>query len=330
MPPGNSDSNASSVLKCNIPLICLSTIAIGIRLYTRLVIKKAIGLDDFLETENCSCSDIMAGTKFGLGYHFVAVSEGDFITFRKIQFLMQLSYIASFVASKLSFAALYLRVFPEQLFRRIIVSLSVLLVAEYIEETVVICLQCRPIQKLWQPTIDGSCMDLRTFYYVAFAVKLATDLTLFLLPIPALQRLQTSLGKKIGVLAMFSLGLLVCVISVIRAPFLSKIDADITYSLVMALNWSSIEICSLLVCSCIPSLRPFLRQFPAVSSLLRLSTRSTASRVPDSNEQAYDLVLRNPKKSRSPYLRGLSTLNSTQKADGDSREVILQTERSTG
>ncbi|EKG16292.1 hypothetical protein MPH_06501 [Macrophomina phaseolina MS6] len=213
MPSGNSDSNASSVLKCNIPLICLSTIAIGIRLYTRLVIKKAIGLDDYLVTCAYVAGMVLfiaccVGTKFGLGYHFVAVSEGDFITFRKIQFLMQLSYIASFVASKLSFAALYLRVFPEQLFRRIIVSLSVLLVAEYIEETVVICLQCRPIQKLWQPTIDGSCMDLRTFYYVAFAVKLATDLTLFLLPIPALQRLQTSLGKKIGVLAMFSLGLL--------------------------------------------------------------------------------------------------------------------------
>lgn len=40
-----------------------------------------------LETENCSCSDIMAGTKFGLGYHFVAVSEGDFITFRKVGLL---------------------------------------------------------------------------------------------------------------------------------------------------------------------------------------------------------------------------------------------------
>ncbi|KAH7009173.1 hypothetical protein B0J12DRAFT_587309 [Macrophomina phaseolina] len=327
MASNNSDSKASSVRNCNISLICLSTIAIGIRLYTRLFIKKAIGLDDSsfaaLEMENYACSNIKLGTKFGLGYHLRAVSESDFITFRKIQFLTQLSYIASFVASKLSFAALYLRVFPDQLFRRIILSLTVVLVAEYIEETVVVCLQCKPIRKLWRPTIKGSCMDLRTFYHVAFAVKLATDLALFLLPIPALQRLQTSLGKKIGVMAMFSLGLLVCAISIIRAPFLSKIDADITYSLVVALNWSSVEICSLIVCSCIPSLRPFLRQFPAVSSLLRLSTRSTVSRVPDSNQQAYNLELRNSKRTKNPYLRGLSTLNSTRKTHGDSQEVIL-------
>jgi hypothetical protein len=41
------------------------------------------------------------------------------------------------------------------------------------------------------------------------------------------------------------------------------------------LNWSTIEVCSLVICACIPTFRAFLRLFPWISRLLDLSTQQS-------------------------------------------------------
>jgi hypothetical protein len=82
------------------------------------------------------------------------------------------------------------------------------LVAELIEETAVVFSQCAPLQKAWNPAVPGKCLNLLTFFYVSFGIKLATDIVLFCLPIPLLGSLKMGLGKKIGIIFMFSLGLL--------------------------------------------------------------------------------------------------------------------------
>ena len=79
---------------------------------------------------------------------------------------------------------------------------------ELIEEVAVVLAQCSPLRKAWTPELPGTCLNLLTFFYVSFGIKLATDIVLFCLPIPMLQKLNVGSGKKIGVIFMFSLGLL--------------------------------------------------------------------------------------------------------------------------
>jgi hypothetical protein len=81
-------------------------------------------------------------------------------------------------------------------------------VAQLVEETAVVLAQCVPLQKAWNPTLPGKCLELLTFFYVSFAIKLTTDIALFCIPIPTLKGLRIGLGKKIGVMFMLSLGLL--------------------------------------------------------------------------------------------------------------------------
>jgi hypothetical protein len=81
-------------------------------------------------------------------------------------------------------------------------------VAELIEESAVVLSQCAPLPKAWSPELPGKCLNLLTFFYVSFGIKLITDIALFMIPIPMLGKLKIGLGKKIGVIFMFSLGLL--------------------------------------------------------------------------------------------------------------------------
>lgn len=269
-----------SVVICNAIMICLTTFCIGIRFCTRFFVTKVYGWDDLclgvgylFAMVLCVCSIIE--TRYGLGRHISTVSPEDLGTFLKYNFAAELAYIFSFVASKLAFVFIYLRIFPRSRLRTSSYVLAAILVAELIEESVVVLSQCAPLQKAWNVELPGKCLNLLTFFYVSFGIKLATDIALFCLPIPMLGKLKIGLGKKIGVIFMFSLGLLVCIISIIRATFLQNTSTDITFILPPELNWSTIEVCSLVICACIPTFRAFLRLFPWISRLLDLSTQQS-------------------------------------------------------
>lgn len=79
---------------------------------------------------------------------------------------------------------------------------------ECVEEIIVVILQCRPVQAAWDPTITGRCLNITLFYYISFGIKLATDIAIFVLPIPPLLRLRVRGLQKFGVILMFALGLL--------------------------------------------------------------------------------------------------------------------------
>ncbi|CAK7241919.1 MAG: hypothetical protein STHCBS139747_003392 [Sporothrix thermara] len=78
--------------------------------------------------------------------------------------------------------------------------------------------------------------------------------------------------KRIGLVVMFSLGLLTCVISIIRATYLNDTSSDVTWRLVDPIDWSTAEVCSLIICACIPYVRNLLAEIPYISQALGLSS----------------------------------------------------------
>lgn len=112
------------------------------------------------------------------------------------------------MATKLSFVFFYLAIFPSTTPRYINYVLGYVLVAEWVAEVAVVCTQCTPLRKAWDIETPGKCLNLLTFFYVCFGFKLVTDVVLFALPIPELKGLKINIARKIGVMLMFSLGLL--------------------------------------------------------------------------------------------------------------------------
>lgn len=130
--------------------------------------------------------------------------------FLKLDFVTEVTYLLALGAIKISFCLFYLKIFPGHKFRIVCWFLIGLLIAEATEEIFVVIFQCWPVEKAWDAAkkVEGKCLQLLTFYYISFGIRLATDLAIFTLPIPKLIQLKMTLGKRIGLVFMFSLGAL--------------------------------------------------------------------------------------------------------------------------
>ncbi|KAK2058847.1 hypothetical protein LY76DRAFT_654202 [Colletotrichum caudatum] len=272
-----ADTKVAQTRSVTILLMCSITLSVVVRTFVRGAIQRSLGWDDTLVLTSwvfamALCSAILAMTDVGLGSHFEDVSNADFAEFLRLQVATQLSYIWAFVTVKMSFAVLYLRLLPDEVYRRINKFLILLLLAEGVEETAVVIFRCAPVRRAWTPTVPGTCLDLTVFYYSAFVIKLLTDLVLFIQPIPIVWKLNVRVAKRIGVIFMLSLGLLACVISIIRVTYINAFDRDVTFLVADPLLWSELEVCALIICSAVPSLRPLISRCPALNKALGLST----------------------------------------------------------
>lgn len=93
-------------------------------------------------------------------------------------------------------------------------------------------------------------------------VNVVTDIVLLALPIPYIWNLHSPAFQRIVLIGIFSLGVFVSVVSIVRLTILMGLNlgkADITYSMAQVFIWSLVEVNIGLVCACLPSLRPAVR-----------------------------------------------------------------------
>ncbi|KAL4901979.1 hypothetical protein BDW74DRAFT_186999 [Aspergillus multicolor] len=140
-------------------------------------------------------------------------------------------------------------------------------------------LLCRPLAFNWDTSIDGKCGQRNATYVVAGTLNLVTDLMVMVLPLPHLWKLKLNMAKKLALTSVFSMGLLVSVISIVRLSALMAIDFnDVTYSLPMGVLWTVLEPELAIICANMPILKPILsRMFPRFFS----STRQKSYGVSD-------------------------------------------------
>ncbi|CBF80316.1 hypothetical protein AN8328.2 [Aspergillus nidulans FGSC A4] len=161
-------------------------------------------------------------------------------------------------------------------------------------------LLCRPLAYNWDTSTDGECGERNATFVVAGTLNLVTNLMVMVLPLPHIWKLKLNLAKKLALTAVFCMGLLVSVISIVRLMALMAIDFnDITYTLPMGVLWTVLEPQLAIVCANMPVLKPILsRMFPRLFG----STNQKSYGVSDPqaferlDERGYSLgkVSRNP------------------------------------
>lgn len=67
---------------------------------------------------------------------------------------------------------------------------------------------CQPIKKFWKPWIDGRCLDSAKINIAIACFNSASDLSLLIVPQNVIWNLQMSFKRRIGVSAIFLVGLL--------------------------------------------------------------------------------------------------------------------------
>jgi len=116
---------------------------------------------------------------------------------------------------------------------------------------------CRPVKKYWDLTVDGTCFNFKTAFFVGGAMNVATDVVMLLLPIWVLRPLRLPRKQKIGVTLILMTGSFVCVVSAVRLGLIpsTMINPDLTWIGSSGFVWCIIEMNTGIICACLPSLK---------------------------------------------------------------------------
>ncbi|KAF7549386.1 hypothetical protein G7046_g8370 [Stylonectria norvegica] len=270
------------LLAASIAVMAITTAAITMRLWIRSSLK-TIGIDDYLITS--AWCFLMAltittsiATRFGFGRHKADVSDEDYIRFLKYTTVCSSTFSIGISCAKSSFAVLYLRIQTDKRLRMANKFLMAFLACQAVEEVCLVVFKCNPIRASWTPSLAATakCVDIHVLWWTTFVFNVITDLFLFIQPIPAMWKLHLPIAKRLALVAMLSLGLLVCIISIIRIVTVNKIGLDSTYDYVQPMIWSEVELASLIICSTIPCLRQVVQKVPWLNHALGLSSHKSS------------------------------------------------------
>lgn len=179
--------------------------------------------------------------------------------------IAEMPYLLATVLMKMSILAFYLRVFVDYRFRQLVFVTMGVLVAFTIAYLFPLIFQCSPISHAWngwQKETKGTCINQQVGIWVHAALNIFFDLVVLVLPIPILCNLQFtySIRAKLQILGMFSVGIVVTVVSILRLRALIVIKDTInpTYDYFGAGLWSVVEVQVGVVCACLPTARVFV------------------------------------------------------------------------
>ncbi|KAH8425447.1 PTH11-like integral membrane protein [Aspergillus melleus] len=191
-------------------------------------------------------------------------------------------YNASLACTKFSILFQYLRIFPGHSFR-IACYITMVIVAIYSTWAIVSgYVNCVPVARFWNHEIPGSCLSFEAVWFFNASMNIATDLALLIMPMPLLSHLQLPRIQKLALMAVFAIGGLVVITSILRLSSLRKVakSPDTSYSNVAAAYWTAAECNVAIICACLPFLRPIVsRIFPKLLSTQSYNTPYSRGRT---------------------------------------------------
>jgi Fungal rhodopsin domain len=124
-------------------------------------------------------------------------------------YICYLSYLAANTFIKCSIIASYYRLFPSQMFRRILMLLGCLVVLTCCSSVLVIIFECYPVKSSWDWfSPRENCIDILRFFVVTSMISTISDIILWCCPFPQFFRLQMKPRRKFQLVLLFSAGAL--------------------------------------------------------------------------------------------------------------------------
>ncbi|KAL8654520.1 MAG: hypothetical protein Q9226_003401 [Calogaya cf. arnoldii] len=263
--PYNTDSTIYGTLGI---CIGITSIFVLLRLYTKLFIIRKHGWEDY--------TILVAWLAF-IAYIVLAYQNALQIFYNPLIFITKLSillqYLVIFVPNSAgkTYWAIHFVIWANLLF-----YLAVMLVQIF---------QCQPREKTWNPLMPGHCVDLAAVLIAEAVINVISDLSILVLPVAKIWKLQMRTSKKHSISIVFGTGLLydpstlllllfqsppsqisrhnshglankyhnACIASIMR--MVNNVQyaqtSDLTYRLTAVALWTLGEIASGIICSCL-------------------------------------------------------------------------------
>lgn len=316
-----------------IVITILATLFVVARFYTRIWLVKSIKQDDWwilaawVVAVGFSAS-ICIAVKYGLGKHKDNIPDDVFDSLRKAEYAFSILYNPALMLTKTSILIFFLSVMSrdaDPIFKWCNWLTLTVVNAVGAALTFYNIFQCRPVAAGWaypRPT-DAKCTDIVTLYLSSAPVNIITDIALLMLPMPILTKMRLPLKQKIILVLTFSAGAFVTAVDVVRIAYLQdaalnrlklvKSDSgsssriveenDFSWYASLSFMWSAVEVCTGIICACVPSLKPlFLRFLPRlIRDIGDTQTQDSSVNLPTSNLPRGNIsMVNNPAAFRPP------------------------------
>ncbi|KAK3988363.1 hypothetical protein QBC44DRAFT_104642 [Cladorrhinum sp. PSN332] len=248
-------------------LTFLSLITVCLRIYVRVSLIKAFGVDDgiILVTWFCAAGFAVVTivqTKWGLGLRNIDdLPPENIYNFGVVQYMGAPFYITSILGFKLALLFSYLRFIPKGIYRNATIGVIVASVLHSLAFLIVQINLCQPIKKQWDPDpkLGGSCLPGVPFYTAMASLTIVFDVIVMLTPFPVLLKSRIQTRKKLVLLGLFGLGLFITVIQIIRIQTVKQL-ANYLDSAPLIL-WSAVENNLGIIVANVPTLAPLVKYY---------------------------------------------------------------------
>ncbi|PSR82755.1 hypothetical protein BD289DRAFT_370835 [Coniella lustricola] len=254
-------------------LLALATISVGLRLVARSITRTSVQIDDYLTILALvfvwgTAGLTFAGGAYGAGTHVWTLTIPKVVMIYRILFSYTFVYAASVSTTKISILCFYYRIFQTGASRVFTITLALagFLAATYpIIIWVTMPTACKPMSFFWEHFVagtEGKCgVDISAFFLALGIINMINDVFVLLIPVPQIWKLQMSLRKRLGVIAVLTLGSFVCIASIVRIHYLSAFmnAIDVTFVMGPVFIWSSAEPSIGILGACMPSFPPLVR-----------------------------------------------------------------------
>ncbi|KAL4816045.1 hypothetical protein BDW67DRAFT_175825 [Aspergillus spinulosporus] len=223
-----NDSTVPDIIACCSICGAASVIFLALRIWSRLQTRRQLVLSDNLVIS--SVLNILNPILYGVATAFV----------------------------KWSILALYVTIFPQKNFQYWVYFLCVINCLNAIAIVLVSCLQCRPLEALWNQAAGGTCIDFSIFSLFNTSFNLVLDVAILLSPIKLVMNLNLSQRKKILLALNFGLGGGACVVAAIRLPFARRVGgtSNPSWDMIPGGLCCVVEVAVALLCASLPVYRP--------------------------------------------------------------------------
>ncbi|KAI9850382.1 MAG: hypothetical protein M1838_005772 [Thelocarpon superellum] len=254
------------IIVLNTVMATLSTIAVGLRLMARRVVKMPFSWDDYtiiaaLILSYALCISALTAVHFGFGKHDLSNTIPGLEHLLRSLYIYLIVYVLCLPTVKLSILLFYLRIFTTPNFKRLAYVSIAFVVIWSLSAFLALVFACQPINAWWIADVNAHCMNDYDFLMAESGITILTDVWLLVMPMPLVWKLQISRQQKLALSGVFLLGGFVCVASIVRMPTLYLMfTTDTPWTAYSPEQWSVIEANVGILCACLPIMRPLVRR----------------------------------------------------------------------
>lgn len=228
--PIPSWNRRETILGVTIAFMVSSWIGVVLRLYTRLFVVNAAGWDDLFVFLYVLCTTMggiamCIATNHGLGQHVLLISQADLRIYLMNFYVANASYILATAFIKLALLLQYIRLFPHrQNLRRFCVGLIIFTSIWGAVYGFMAWVPCFPVHGYWDRDPNAVCYAFGNGLGKAFtityethtAINMVLDVLVLAIPIPLWFEKESTFRVKLGLLGLFSIGILVNAMAIWR------------------------------------------------------------------------------------------------------------------